>query len=43
MPQVIDNTVLTNLCLVGRLDILHTLFGKVYVLRGSRRGFSRPG
>ncbi|MCL7453149.1 MAG: DUF3368 domain-containing protein [Anaerolineae bacterium] len=31
MPQVIDNTVLTNFCLVDRLDILHTLFGKVYV------------
>jgi len=31
MPQVTDNTVLTNFCLVDRLDILHTLFGKVYV------------
>jgi predicted nucleic acid-binding protein len=31
MPQVIDNTVLTNFCLVDRLDILRALFGKVYV------------
>ena len=31
MPQVIDNTVLTNFCLVDRLDILRSLFGKVYV------------
>ncbi|MGD8472949.1 MAG: DUF3368 domain-containing protein [Anaerolineae bacterium] len=31
MPQVIDNTVLSNFCLVDRLDILRTLFGKVYV------------
>jgi hypothetical protein len=31
MPQVIDNTVLTNFCLVDRLDILRRLFGKVYV------------
>jgi predicted nucleic acid-binding protein len=28
---VIDNTVLTNFCLVDRLGILHALFGKVYV------------
>jgi predicted nucleic acid-binding protein len=31
MPQVVDNTVLTNFCLLDHLDILRTLFGKVYV------------
>ena len=31
MSQVVNNTVLTNLCLVDRLDILRALFGKVYV------------
>lgn len=31
MPRVISNTVLTNFCLVGRLDILRAVFGKVYV------------
>jgi predicted nucleic acid-binding protein len=31
MSQVVDNTVLTNFCLVDRLDILRTLFGKVYI------------
>ena len=47
MPQVIDNTVLTNFCLADRLDILRTLFGKVYVtyevreevLRGLDEGY----
>jgi predicted nucleic acid-binding protein len=48
MPQVVDNTMLTNFCLVDRLDILHTLFGNVYVthevreevLRGLAEGYT---
>jgi predicted nucleic acid-binding protein len=48
MSRVVDNTVLTNFCLVDRLDILHTLFGKVYlthevreeVLRGLDEGYN---
>ena len=36
MPQVIDNTVLTNFSMVDRLDILRTLFGKVYVTHEGR-------
>lgn len=31
MSRVADNTVLSNFCLVNQLDILRTLFGKVYV------------
>ena len=31
MPQVINNTVLANFSMVDRLDILRTLFGKVYI------------
>jgi predicted nucleic acid-binding protein len=42
MLQVIDNTVLTNFCLVDRLDILRTLFGKVYVAHEVRRSLPRP-
>jgi hypothetical protein len=47
MSQVVNNTVLTNFSLVGRLDILRRLFGKVYVtyevreevLRGLDEGY----
>jgi len=31
MSRVVDNTVLSNFCLVDQLDILRILFGKVYV------------
>lgn len=31
MSRVVDNTVLSNFCLVDQLDILRTLVGKVYV------------
>jgi predicted nucleic acid-binding protein len=48
MPRVVDNTVLTNFCLVDRLDLLRALFGKVYVthevheevLRGLHDGYT---
>ena len=47
MPRVIDNTVLSNFCRIGRLEILNALFGKVYVtyevreevLRGLEEGY----
>lgn len=47
MSRVVNNTVLVNFCLVDRLDILRTLFGKVYVthevreevLRGLDEGY----
>ncbi|RME83107.1 MAG: DUF3368 domain-containing protein [Caldilineae bacterium] len=48
MARVINNTVLSNVSLVGRLDILRDLFGKVYVthevreevLRGIEEGYA---
>lgn len=48
MPRVVDNTVLSNFCRVGRLDLLKALFDKVYVtyevreevLRGLEEGYS---
>lgn len=48
MARVINNTVLSNFSLVGRLDILQKLFGKVYVthevreevLRGIEEGYA---
>ncbi|MBI4330665.1 MAG: hypothetical protein HY673_05245 [Chloroflexi bacterium] len=48
MAMVINNTVLSNFSLVGRLDILRKLFGKVYVthevreevLRGIEEGYT---
>lgn len=48
MANVINNTVLSNFSLVGRMDILRKLFGKVYithevreeVLRGIEEGYA---
>ncbi|MFQ6057854.1 MAG: DUF3368 domain-containing protein [Anaerolineae bacterium] len=48
MPRVVNNTVLSNFCLVGRLDLLQALFSKVYityevreeVLRGIDEGYA---
>lgn len=48
MARVVNNTVLSNFSLVGRLDILRELFGKVYVthevreelLRGIEEGYA---
>ena len=48
MPRVIDNTVLSNFCRIGRLELLNALFDKVYVtyevreevLRGLEEGYS---
>lgn len=48
MSRVVDNTVLSNFCRVGRLDLLKALFDKVYVtyevreevLRGLEEGYS---
>ncbi len=48
MSRIVNNTVLTNFRLVDHLNILHTLFGKVYVthevreevLRGLDEGYS---
>ncbi len=47
MPSVVDNTVLSNFCRIGRLDLLNALFDKVYVtyevreevLRGQEEGY----
>ncbi len=47
MPRVVDNTVLSNFCRVGRLDLLNAIFDKVYVtyevreeaLRGLEEGY----
>ena len=47
MSRVVDNTVLSNFCRIGRLDILNALFDKVYVtyevreevLRGLEEGY----
>jgi predicted nucleic acid-binding protein len=47
MPRVADNTVLSNFCRIGRLDLLSTLFDKIYVthevreevLRGLEEGY----
>jgi predicted nucleic acid-binding protein len=48
MPRVVDNTVLSNFCRIGRMDLLSALFDKVYVtyevreevLRGLEEGYS---
>ncbi len=48
MARVVNNTVLSNLALVNRLDLLRSLFGKVYVthevreevLRGIEEGYA---
>ncbi len=48
MARAINNTVLSNFSLVGRLDILRELFGEVYVshevreevLRGIEEGYT---
>lgn len=37
MGRVINNTVLSNFSLIGRLDILRDLFGKVYVTHEVRQ------
>jgi len=48
MSRILDNTVLSNFCLVDRLDLLRALFGKLYVtyevreevLRGIDEGYA---